>query len=210
VPSTPADPRAAFLAAFPVSRETELRLEQYDALLRDWNQRLSLVANSTLDSIWSRHFLDSAQLMPLIPEPARPVIDIGTGAGFPGVILAIMGLPHIHLVEHNMRKVGFLRTVIAALGLEVTLHAMKVESVKPFAAGAVTARAFRPLAELVGLGRKFLRDDAAVAIFPKGRRAEEELTEARRLWRAQVERFPSLTDPDSTIFRLSGIAEARA
>jgi len=210
VPLTPAEHRAAFLAAFPVSRETESQLEQYEALLREWNQRLSLVADSTLDMIWSRHFLDSAQLVRLIPEPARPVIDMGTGAGFPGVILAIMGLPHLHLVEHNMRKVGFLRTVIAALGLEVTLHAMKIESVKPFAAGAVTARAFRPLVELVGLGRRFLRDETAVAIFPKGRRAEEELTEARRRWRAKVERFPSLTDPESTIFRLSGIVEARA
>jgi len=133
---------------------------------------------------------------------------MGTGAGFPGVILAIMGPPHIHLVEHNMRKVEFLRTVIAALGLEVTLHAMKVESVKPFAAGAVTSRAFRPLTQLIGLGRKFLQDPAAVAIFPKGRRAEEEWAEAQTLWRAKVERFPSLTDPDSTIFRLSGIAEA--
>lgn len=204
----PADHRAAFFTACPVSRETEARLAQYETILREWNQKLSLVADSTLDTIWTRHFLDSAQLARLIPDPERPVVDIGTGAGFPGVILAIMGLPNIHLVEHNMRKVEFLRTVIAALDLEVTLHAMKVESVKPFAAGTVTARAFRPLVELIGLGRKFLQDERAVAIFPKGRRAEEELAEAQGKWRARIERFPSLTDPESTIFRLSALVEA--
>jgi len=208
VPSAPADHRAAFLAACPVSRETEARLDRYDVLLREWNQSLSLVSESTLDVMWTRHFLDSAQLARLVPDPARPVVDIGTGAGFPGVILAIMGLPHIHLIEHNMRKVAFLRTVIAALGLDVTLHAMKVESVKPFPAGAVTARAFKPLVELIGVGRKFLAEDG-VAIFPKGRRAAEELAAAEARWRMNVERFPSLTDSESTIFRLSRIEEAR-
>ena len=156
--------------------------------------------------MWTRHFLDSAQIARLIPDPEKPVVDMGSGAGFPGVILAIMGLPRIHLVEHNMRKVAFLRTVIAELGLDATLHAKKVESVRPFAAGAVVARAFRPLADLIGLGRKFLVEPGAVAIFPKGRRAEEDLAEAERQWRMKIERFPSLTDPDSTIFRLSAIA----
>ena len=206
---SPADHRAAFLAAFPVSRETEARLEAYEALLRDWNQRLSLVADSTLDLVWTRHFLDSAQLLPLIPDPQKPVLDLGTGAGFPGVILAIMGLPRIHLIEHNMRKVAFLRSLIGELGLDVTLHPMKVESVKPFVAGVVTARAFKPLSELIGLGRKFL-GPASVAIFPKGRRADAELGEAERAWRLRVERFKSLTDAESTIFRLSDVAAVRA
>lgn len=120
-----------------------------------------------------------------------------------------MGLPRIHLIEHNMRKVAFLRTLIGELGLNVTLHAMKVESVQPFTAGAVTARAFKPLAALLGLGRKFMGPDSA-AIFPKGRRAEEEFTDAARSWHMQVERFKSLTDPDSTIFRLSRILEVRS
>jgi len=209
VPPSPAEPRAAFLAAFPVSRETEARLDRYESLLREWNQRLSLVSDSTLDIVWTRHFLDSAQLLPLIPQREKPVIDLGTGAGFPGVILAIMGAPHIHLVEHNMRKVAFLRTLIAELDLKVTLHAMKVESVKPFHAAAVTARAFKPLTDLIGLGRKFLGPDS-VAIFPKGRRAEEELGDAEQRWRFSAERFKSQTDPESTIFRLSGISEVHA
>ena len=204
----PSEPRAAFLAAFPVSRETETVLEHYESLLRSWNQGFSLVADSTLDQIWTRHFLDSAQLLPLVPRPEEPIIDLGTGAGFPGLILAIMGLPRIHLIEHNMRKVAFLRSVIGELGLDVTLHPRKVESVRPFIAGAVTARAFKPLSQLIGAGHAFL-GPGSVAIFPKGRRAAEELAEAETVWSMKIERFVSQTDADSTIFRLSDIRPAR-
>ena len=118
----PADPRAEFLAAFPVSRETEALLARFENLLLERNQSLSLISDTTADIVWTRHFLDSAQLLPLIPEPDRPLVDMGTGAGFPGLVLAILGLPHVHLVENNMQKVGFLRSVVEALGLPVTLH----------------------------------------------------------------------------------------
>lgn len=200
----PADGRAAFQEALPVSRETLARLERYESLLKEWNQGLSLVSPATLKVVWTRHFLDSAQLLRLIPEPGAPVIDIGTGAGFPGLVLAIMGLTQIHLVEHNMRKVAFLKTVAAELELPVTIHAMKVEALRPFAAGAVTARALKPLDQLIGMGRKFVAG-RGVALFPKGRRAEEELHDAERNWRMKIERFPSITDAESTVFRLSEI-----
>jgi 16S rRNA (guanine527-N7)-methyltransferase len=202
------DDRAAFLAASPVSRETAARLDHYARLLRDRNQRLSLVADSTLPCLWTRHFLDCAQLADLIPDPEKTVVDIGTGAGLPGLVLAILGLPHVHLVENNMQKVAFLRTVIAELDLPVTVHPMKVEAMSSFAAGAVTARALKPLATLIGLARKFCGPET-VCVFPKGRRAEEELAQARDLWAFTVERFGSQTDPGSTIFRLSRVQEAR-
>ena len=202
------DPRGEFLAAFPVSRETAARLERYESLLLEANQGLSLISPTTESVVWTRHFLDSAQLIPIIPAPEDSVVDIGTGAGFPGLVLAIMGLPNIHLVEHNMRKAAFLRTVIDDLGLTVTVHAMKSESVRPFRAGAATARALKPLPQLIALGRRFI-DPGSVCVFPKGRRATEELVEAEREWTMKVERFPSLTDPESTIFRLSAIHEAK-
>jgi 16S rRNA (guanine527-N7)-methyltransferase len=205
---SPVDRRAAFRAGFAVSRETEDRLAVYEAMLREWNQNLALVANSTIDDIWTRHFLDSAQLIPLFHRPDRDIVDLGAGAGFPGLVLAILGLPRVHLIEHNMRKVAFLRAVAARLGLPVTIHAKKIESVSAFSAGAVTARALKPLDPLIGLGRKFLGAEA-VAIFPKGRRAQEELTAAEAHWRMKIERFSSLTDPESTILRLSDIHEAR-
>ena len=205
----PADPRAEFLAAFPVSRETETRLARYENLLLERNQTLSLISGATAGVIWTRHLLDSAQLLPLIPAPDQPVVDIGTGAGFPGLVLAILGLPRVHLVEHNMQKVAFLQSVAHALDLPVTVHGKKVEAVKPFVAGTVTARALKPLDQLVGFGRRFLGQNS-VCLFPKGRRAEEEMAVAARKWHMSVERFPSVTDPESTIFRLSQVTEARS
>ena len=205
----PADPRAEFLAAFPVSRETEARLARYENLLLERNQTLSLISGTTADIIWTRHFLDSAQLLPLIQRPDQPLVDLGTGAGFPGLVLAIIGLPDVHLVEHNMQKVAFLRSVAEALNLPVTVHGMKSDAVKPFVAGTVTARALRPLDELIGLGRRFLGQHS-VCLFPKGRRAEEEMVVAARKWHMKVERFPSVTDAESTIFRLSDVTEARS
>ncbi len=142
----------------------------------------------------------------MITSPEKPVVDIGTGAGFPGLVLAILGLPDVHLVEHNMQKVAFLQTVADALELPVTIHGMKSASVRQFTAGTVTARALKPLEQLLGLGRRFLGADS-VCLFPKGRRAEEEMAAASRKWHMKAERFPSLTDPESTIFRLSNIAE---
>ncbi len=201
--------REAFIDAFPVSRETEARLAHYEALLLERNQTLSLIAPSTAEIVWTRHFLDSAQLAALIPDPARPVVDIGTGAGFPGIVLAILGLPDVHLIEHNMQKVAFLRAVASALSLPVTIHPMKSAAVRPFVAGVVTARALKPLDQLIGLGARFL-GPGSVCLFPKGRRAEEEMAAARRKWHMRAERFSSVTDPESTIFRLSDIAEVVA
>jgi 16S rRNA (guanine527-N7)-methyltransferase len=205
----PADPRAEFLAAFPVSRETEALLARFENLLLERNQTLSLISDTTADIIWTRHFLDSAQLLPLIPQPGRPLVDMGTGAGFPGLVLAILGLPDVHLVENNMQKVAFLRSAVEALGLPVTVHGMKSDTVKPFVAGTVTARALKPLDQLIGFGKRFLGQNS-VCLFPKGRRAEEEMAVAARKWHMKAERFPSVTDPDSTIFRLSDVTEARS
>ena len=204
-----ADARATFLAAHPVSRETAARLDHYETLLLERNQTLSLIAPSTIEILWTRHFLDSAQLERLIAAPDRPVIDIGTGAGFPGLVLAILGLPDVHLIEHTMQKVAFLQQVVSALELPVTIHPMKSMAVRGLTAGTVTARALKPLGQLIGLGRHFL-GPGSVCLFPKGRRAEEEMVEAQRNWHMKVERFPSVTDPESTIFRLSNIAEVGA
>jgi len=209
MPPSLADHRGAFLAACPVSRETEAQLDRFALLLADRNRSLSLIADSTMEALWTRHFLDSAQILRLIPDPEAVVVDLGTGAGFPGLVLGILGLPKIHLIENNMQKVAFLRNVVAELGLPVTVHAMKIEAVRPFAAGTVTARALKPLDQLIGLSRKFMGSGSA-CVFPKGRRAEEELRDAERRWRMKTERFQSLTDAGSTIFRISDIQEAES
>jgi 16S rRNA (guanine527-N7)-methyltransferase len=203
------DQRDAFLAALPVSRETTDRLARYGQMLCEANQGLSLVSDSTLEFLWTRHFLDSAQLLELIPHPHNSVVDIGSGAGFPGLVLAIMGLPNVHLIEHNMQKVAFLRAVASALDLPVTIHAMKSQAVKPFHAGTVTARAVKPLGELLGLAIRFVGPQT-ICVFPKGRRAADELAAAETRWTMATEAFPSLTDPESTIYRLSHVAEVSA
>jgi 16S rRNA (guanine527-N7)-methyltransferase len=203
----PSDSRQTFFAAVPVSRETESRLSRYAEIIIERNQTLSLISHTTEPDLWVRHFLDSAQLMRLIPDRDAALVDIGTGAGFPGLVLAILGHPNVHLIEHNIQKVEFLRRVAAELDLPVTIHPMKSEAVRPFPVGVLTARALKPLDQLIGLGRRLIGPNTT-CLFPKGRRAEEELQTASRRWRMNVERFPSLTDPDSTIFRLTNVIEA--
>ncbi len=183
--------RAAYLAALPTAPEVEDRLARYEALLRARNETLALISDSTVETIWTRHFLDSAQLAKLIPRPGDSVVDIGTGAGFPGLVLAIIGLPDVHLVENNMQKVAFLRSVVADLSLPVTVHAMKAEAVRGLISGN-------------------LRDDGTTCLFPKGRRVDDELQDAARDWRMDVERFPSLTSAESTILRLRHVARIQA
>ncbi len=179
-------------------------MARFETMLLERNRTLGLIADSTVDTIWTRHFLDCAQLYSLILHPQESVVDVGTGAGFPGLVLAIMGFPNIHLVENNMQKVAFLRSVIADLDLAVTVHPMKVEAMTPFAAGTIVSRALKPLSQLLELSRR-LRGPHTVCVFPKGKRADEEVLEAERHWRLRVERFPSLTSGESTILRLSQI-----
>ena len=184
-----------------------MRLARFENLLIARNQTLSLISHTTEADIWVRHFLDSAQLAALIPDPTVTVADIGTGAGFPGLVLAIMGMPNVHLIENNIQKVEFLRSVISELDLPVTVHPVKGEAVRRFPVGVLTARALKPLDQLISLGRRLIGPET-LCLLPKGRRAEEELQTAERHWRMTVERFPSVTDPESTIFRLSNVVEA--
>ena len=182
-------------------------MARYKHLLIEANQALSLIAPSTEATIWTRHLLDSAQLLPLVEDQKETLFDVGTGAGFPGLVLAILGHPRVHLVEHNLQKVAFLRRVTDELRLPVTIHPMKSEALKSTHAGIVTARALKPLGQLIALSRRLIGPSTR-CVFPKGRRAEAELTEALEHWSMKVERFPSMTDPESTIFRLSHIEPA--
>lgn len=183
------------------------RLQTYADLLVQWQASLNLVGPKTLEDLWRRHMLDSAQLFPLVPRGVGPVFDIGSGAGFPGLVLAIMGVRNVHLVESDQRKAAFLRTVARATDARVQIHATRAEALGrgPFhqQAGAVTARAVAPLSRLLGYAVPLLKG-RGVALFPKGARVEDELTEARKAWKMQVMRFPSRTDPSGTILKIMG------
>ncbi|MGE0736271.1 MAG: 16S rRNA (guanine(527)-N(7))-methyltransferase RsmG [Alphaproteobacteria bacterium] len=195
----------AFAADTGVSRETLVRLSIYAELLAKWQPRINLVAPSTMPELWHRHMLDSAQLVPLLPSGATTMLDIGSGAGFPGLVIAIMRADlHAHLVESDTRKATFLREAARLTKTTSTIHARRIEELKPFPVDIVTARACAPLIELLDLAEPFLTP-GSTCIFPKGARAEDELTEAGKRWNMRIERHPSRTAANSTVLRLSDI-----
>ena len=191
-----------------VSRETLDRLEAYAACLTRWQARINLVGRGTLGSLWDRHIRDSAQLLPLFPDHAEALVDLGSGAGLPGLVLAILGVPSCHLVESDQRKAAFLREAARAAGVsdQVTVHVARVEALDPRpAADVVMARALAPLDRLLGLAEPWLAA-GAVGLFPKGRDAEAEIAAAAAHWRMDLERRPSAVDPQSTILRVTEVA----
>jgi 16S rRNA (guanine527-N7)-methyltransferase len=187
-----------------VSRETIFALETYAGLLRKWQKAINLVSGATLDDLWRRHLLDSAQLVPLLPEGDGHITDLGSGAGFPGLVLALLTGRPTNLIESDGRKAAFLGEVARATGCagRVQIHAARVEALKPWASPVVTARALADLTQLLDWASPFL-STASVCIFPKGAKAEEELTAALRVWKMTVERVRSVTDPTGLILRLS-------
>ena len=196
---------AGFAAQTGVSRETLARLDTYLALLLKWQSRINLVGPSTLPDAWRRHFLDSAQLMPLLPNSTTTLVDFGSGAGFPGLVLAILGTPNVHLVESDHRKIAFLREVAAATKTPVTFHAKRIEAAAPISADVVTARALAPLAQLVDYAVPWLAPQG-ICLFLKGRQVETELEDALKRRTMAVSRFPSQSDTTGFILRLSAVS----
>ena len=195
---------------FGASRETEARLRDYLALLRRWNARINLVADAPEEEQWHRHVLDSLQLLPLLPDAAAPLVDLGSGAGLPGLVLAMATGSETHLVESDRRKAAFLTEVVRQLGLgQVRVHPTRIEAARLPPAAVLTARALAPLTDLLAHAHRLLAPEG-VALFPKGRSVEAELTAARPAWTMQVERFPSRTDPSATILRVREISPVRA
>ncbi len=190
-----------FARAFNVSRETISRLQAYHDLLIKWQKAINLVSPKTLEDIWERHFADSAQLAIHIPENIK-VADLGSGAGFPGLVLAVMRPDlEIHLVESDSRKCEFLKNVSRETKTKVQVHSNRVENiVAGIAPGYITARAFAPLEELLGLIPESCR--GAPLLLLKGRQAQEEAAAAARKFDFDMEDFPSLTDPDARILKI--------
>lgn len=187
--------------------DVEARLRAYEALLRRWNAKINLVSRADAADIWTRHILDSAQLAPLMPTGTDSFTDLGSGAGFPGLVLAIVTGRPVQLVESDHRKAAFLREAARETEAAATVHAARAEALTLPPAAAVTARALAPLASLLGLAERFLRPDG-ICLFPKGATAADELTAAAIEWHMRVERFPSLTSPGATILRISEITRA--
>ncbi|MBK5934030.1 16S rRNA (guanine(527)-N(7))-methyltransferase RsmG [Rhodovulum imhoffii] len=192
-----------------VSRETLERLHHYEGLLRKWNSTINLVSRSTIDSLWDRHFLDSAQIFSLV-QPKGLWADLGSGGGFPGLVVSILAAERkpdlrVMLVESDLRKSIFLRTVVRELDLNALVLAERAEAVSPLGAAILSARALAPLAELLTFAERHLRPDGT-AVFPKGARFRAELDAALASWRFDVQTFPSQTNPDAVILKIGGIS----
>lgn len=198
-----------FQAKSGVSRETLDRLVVYADLLVKWQARINLVGPETLPDLWSRHMLDSAQLFGLIPPQAKRLVDLGSGAGFPGLVLAVMGAPDVHLIESDSRKCAFLREAARLTGASVTVINKRIEQVAPLAADVVTARALAPLVKLLDWAAPHLAEGGQ-CLFLKGRGADDELTATAKEWNIVLDRISSLTDPASFVLQLREVCRGRA
>ncbi|WP_448578028.1 16S rRNA (guanine(527)-N(7))-methyltransferase RsmG [Thermaurantiacus sp.] len=194
-----------FEAAFDVPRGTIDRLIRYEALLREWQQRMNLVAPSTLGDIWGRHFADSAQLARLV-EAGRFWLDFGAGAGFPGLVLAAMDRGRFLLVESIAKKCRFLQEVADTLGISpmVSVVCARVEALAPVRAEVVTARATAALPTLFDWSIRHGRDGTSF-VFPKGRTWAAEVEAARARFQFELQVVESMTDPEARILLATGL-----
>jgi 16S rRNA (guanine527-N7)-methyltransferase len=196
---------------FDVPRETIERLDAFVALLAEENQRQNLVSRTSLEQIWQRHILDSVQLLRWAPAPAATWLDLGSGAGFPGLIVAALHNGPVTLVEERRLRIDFLRRAAETLGIEgrVEIIPSKVERVDRRTFEVITARAFAPLARLFELAARF-STTKTLWILPKGRNARSELDEAESSWQGVFRLEPSLTDPEASIILAEGVRRKKA
>ena len=208
--STFASDKAAALGLTPVSRETEARLDRYIDLLLEWQTKTNLVAPSTLPNLWTRHVSDSLQLLALAPS-ARRWVDLGSGGGFPGIVLAcaLADMPDtvVHLIERNAKKAAFLREALRITNSPGTVHLADIGDSVDRISGTidcVTARALAPLHQLIGFAEPLVRRGAK-ALFLKGQDVEAELTEATKYWNIAPHLHPSRTSGHGWIVELDRI-----
>jgi 16S rRNA (guanine527-N7)-methyltransferase len=195
------------LRLVPVSRETEARLAIFVDLLDRWRRKTNLIADSTFPSVWTRHIADCAQLLALAPN-ARRWVDMGSGAGFPGLVIAIQlaDVPGaaVHCIESDSRKAAFLREAARTAGAAATIHPLRVEDVAPESLGpvdAVTARAFAPLPLTLKLARPWM-ERGAVAVFPRGESARDQIAALPEARGYAIETMSSVVNPKAAILRI--------
>ena len=205
--------RERALALTPVSRETIARLDRFVELLTAWQQHTNLIARSTMPALWTRHVADSLQLVGLAPD-ARVWADLGSGGGFPGLVVACAVADtegaHVHLIESIGKKAIFLREAVRVTGAPATVHAVRIEDFvdkSPESLDVVTARALAPLPELLRIAYPLLKR-GALGLFPKGQDVAVELTEAAKCWKIRSSLIQSRTDSKGQIVSVRGLEPA--
>ena len=200
-----------FASRFGVSRETIERLKIYAAMLAEWNARTNLVSAASLKEAWRRHFLDSAQLAPLVPELANSLVDLGSGAGFPGLVLAEMLRQRkafrVVLYEATGKKCRFLEAVAQKLNLEVEIRNVRIENSPPEPFDVIVARALAPLERLLPYAQRFWGLNST-ALFLKGQNVGGELTQGAKSWNMKVQRHPSQSDSSGAVLRVTELHRA--
>ncbi len=196
-------------AGTPVSRETVNKLSKYKTLLWKWQPTINLVGLKTLNDVWQRHFIDSAQLLPLIPANACSLLDMGSGAGFPGLILALLRSEgssplQVTLVEADQRKCVFLKTAALEMGLDVSVENARLEEATFGPFDCITARALAPLPDLLRLAAPLSHSETRF-LFLKGKRWKEEVDAARNDWTFDADSVDSLTDSTGRILILNSV-----
>jgi 16S rRNA (guanine527-N7)-methyltransferase len=189
-----------------VSRETMERLQTYKILLETWQRKINLIAPSTLPHLWERHFEDSLQLLPFLPEKKCTLIDLGSGAGFPGLVLAICRGEDmdVTLIESDLRKCLFLENVSRETFLKVNVVRSRIESLSGIKGDVITARGLAPLSRLLEYAHPFMHE-TSFCLFLKGKETEKEIEMAKKNWEFCLEIFPSLTDARGRILKLSSL-----
>ena len=200
--------RAWVASTFDVPRETMALLDRFADLLRAENERQNLVSAGSLEQLWLRHIADSAQLLRFAPSTNASWADLGTGAGFPGLIVAVLHQGPVILVEERRLRAEFLRRAADSLGLTVEIVAGKAERMKQRPFDVISARAFAPLARVLDLGTG-LSTTKTLWLLPKGRKAQSELEALDPSWQGEFRLEPSVTDEDARIIVASGVCRAR-
>jgi len=193
-----------------VSRETLQKLETFAELVRKWNPKINLVSKSSLDDLWDRHIFDSVQVFRLV-EQGGNWVDIGSGGGFPGIVIAILNQEEqrfrVRLVESDQRKCAFLRTAIRELGLTATVDNERIENAQNLEADILSARALSDLSQLLAYAEMHLKP-SGVAIFPKGQNWQQEVEETQHLWFYQFEAITSKTNSAAAVLMIKDITRA--
>lgn len=196
-------------AALDVSRETLSRLTKFVDLLLKWQRSINLIGPGTVDDVWRRHVLDCGQLVRFLPDRRARVLDIGTGAGLPGMVLGILGVPNIQMIESDAKKCVFLREAARITETPVKIIEARAESALCEPADVVTARAVAPLARLLQLTEQYIKTNT-ICFFFKGKDFKNELTDIKNNWNMQFETHPSLTQHDGVILQLESVTRVHA
>jgi len=202
--NTEDDARAWVQRALDVPRETMERLDLFANLVREESERQNLISRATSDTIWIRHIADSAQLLRFAPDPSASWVDLGSGAGFPGMVVALLHQGAVTLVEERRLRADFLRRTAESLALRIEVLEAKAERIPPRSFGVISARAFAPLDKLLQLGTGFSTTNT-IWLLPKGRNAAAELEALDPSWQGRFRLEPSVTDAEAQIIVAEGV-----